>query len=194
MAQFPFGQPTDAIIQIAYCVADLQAAVKWWLEDLGVGPWYLFDRLSSEGGTYRGTPSKATFSIGMAFSGHVMIELIQTLDDHPSVYKEARERNGHGFHHVCKAAKKLPQAIADLKARGYTVVFQAPVPGGGHVCFLEGGTEAPGMIELVEDTEATRQIFTGVWQAAVDWDGSRPVRDIKEILAALGMPARNSAS
>lgn len=187
MEQFPFGQPTNAIIQVAYSVADIQAAMKWWREHLGVGPWYWFERMSSEGGTYRGMPSKATFSIGMAFSGHMMIELIQALDDLPSVYKGARDRNAHGFHHMCKATKDLPGSIAALEARGYTAVFQAPVPGGGKVCFLEGGTEAPGLVELVEDTEATRRIFTAVWQASVDWDGSRPVRDIKEALAAAGI-------
>jgi hypothetical protein len=185
MEQFPFGQPTDAIIQIAYSVANIQSGMKWWSEHLGVGPWYLFDRLSSEGATYRGTTSSANFSIAMAFSGHIMIELIQALDEHPSIYKEARER-GDGFHHVCKATKNLPEAIANLEARGYTAIFQAPVPGGGRVCFLEGGPEAPGLIELVEDNEPTRRIFTAIWQASVDWDGSRPVRSITEILTAAG--------
>ncbi|MGW1561232.1 hypothetical protein ACWCQ1_32560 [Streptomyces sp. NPDC002144] len=53
---------------------------------------------------------------------------------------------------------------------------------GGEVFFLDGGEDAPGMIELVQDNDITRQLFTSVWRASVDWDGSRPVRDFAELL------------
>ncbi len=38
------------------------------------------------------------------------------------------------------------------------------------------------MIELVQDNEITRGIFTSVWRASVDWDGARPLRDFAELL------------
>lgn len=188
MEKLPFGQPIDGAVQFAYFVPDIQAGMKWWTDHFGVGPWFLIDRLSTEGGLYRGAESKAVFSAALAFSGHMMIELIQTLDEHPSVYKEARERNGYGFHHVAKMAKELPEAAARLEGHGYAVVFQAVTPSGGRVCFLEG--EGPGLIELIEDEEGNRQVFTGIWRASVDWDGSRPVRNVAELLS----PTRESPS
>jgi len=54
----------------------------------------------------------------------------------------------------------------------------------GDVYVLDVGEGAPGMIELVQDSEITREIFTGVWRASVDSDGSRPLRDFAELLPA----------
>jgi hypothetical protein len=36
-----FGQPDDGIIQMAYVVPDLRAAINTWVEQLGVGPWFV---------------------------------------------------------------------------------------------------------------------------------------------------------
>ncbi|MFD9111540.1 VOC family protein [Streptomyces bottropensis] len=108
--EFPFGQPIDAVIQFAYTVPDLAAEMRWWTDELGVGPWFVSDRIDGEGSTYRGEPSRAEFALALAFSGHTMVELIQTLDDEPSIYKEAYERHGYGFHHVAKAVPNVTGA------------------------------------------------------------------------------------
>lgn len=178
---FPFGQPTDAVIQVAYSVPDLDAGIRWWTDELGVGPWFVNERIGGDGTTYRGAPGKAEFAVALAFSGHVMVELIQTLDDHPSIYKDAIEDHGHGFHHVAKAVANVRDEVALRESRGASVRFCGPVPG-GEVFFLESRDNGPGMIELVEDNDITRAIFTSVWAASVDWDGARPVRDFSELL------------
>jgi hypothetical protein len=35
------GQPIGGIIQVAYTVADIEAAVRSYAEDLRIGPWFL---------------------------------------------------------------------------------------------------------------------------------------------------------
>ena len=179
--EFPFGQPTDAVVQFAYAVPDLTAGMRWWTEHLGVGPWFVNHRIGGEGSTYRGAPGRAEFTLALAFSGHMMIELIQTLDDEPSMYKDARERHGYGFHHVAQVVPDVRAEVERREASGAVVCFHDVAPG-GDVFFLDGGEGAPGMIELVQDNETTRQMFTAVWRASVDWDGSRPVRDFAELL------------
>ncbi|MFF4117612.1 VOC family protein [Streptomyces sp. NPDC001714] len=179
--EFPFGQPTDAVVQVAYAVPDLTAGMRWWTDHLCVGPWFVNARLGGEGSTYRGAPGKAEFTLALAFSGHLMVELAQTLDDEPSIYKEARERHGHGFHHVARIVPDVRAEVARRTSRGATVVFHDLSPG-GDVYFLDGGADAPGMIELVQDNAITREIFTAAWRASVGWDGSRPVRDFAELL------------
>ncbi|GAA3840867.1 VOC family protein [Streptomyces coacervatus] len=181
--QFPFGQPTDAIIQVAYMVPDLTAGMRWWTDELGVGPWFVNGRLGGEGSTYRGEPGKAEFTLALAFSGHMMVELVQTLDDEPSIYKDAHERHGYGFHHVAKIVPDVREEVERREARGASVRFHDLTPG-GDVFFLDGGEDGPGMIELVQDSEITRGIFTSAWRASVGWDGSRPVRDFAELLPA----------
>lgn len=181
MREFPIEQPTDAVIQIAYAVPDLRAAISWWIEDMGVGPWFVIDRIGREGTTYRGQPGSAEFAIAMAYSDKMMFELIQPLDDKPSMYKEARERNGYGFHHVAKIRPNARQLAEACEAKGRSIVFHSPTPGGGEVFFIEGGEHAPGYIELVEDNEPTRELFKAVWRASVDWKGDRPIRDFSEL-------------
>lgn len=184
MAEFPIAGPTDAVVQIAYGVPDLQAAITWWVEQLGVGPWFVWDRAGGEGGRYRGQPSAAEFAIALAYSGPMMYELVQTLDDKPSVYKEARERNGYGFHHLAKMRPNVKQLAADCQANGQAIAFQAPVPG-GEVFMIDTGPGAPGFLELIEDSDATRKTFEVMWRAARDWKGERPVRTFAELMDAV---------
>jgi catechol 2,3-dioxygenase-like lactoylglutathione lyase family enzyme len=187
MAAFTFGELGGAAFQMAYLVPDIQAGIEWWTEHFGAGPWFVVDRIGGTATTYRGEPADAEFRIALAYSGYLNIELIQTLDDRPSIYKEARERSGYGFHHVAKAVPDLQEAVAAQQAHGLAILFRAPAPGGGELFILDGGEGAPGMIELVADIPATRRIFTEIWRASLDWDGSNPRRDFAEIIAATGL-------
>lgn len=180
MPEFPIEQDSDAIMQIAYSVPDLHASIAWWIEEMGVGPWFVFDRIG--GGTYRGEPGEADFTIAMAYSGKMMYELIQPLDDKPSLHREAKTRGTAAFHHFGKMRSNV-QALAEaLEAKGHPIVFHSPTPGGGQVYFLEGGQDALGYIELIEDAPATRGIFEGVWRASLDWNGERPIRSFSELM------------
>jgi hypothetical protein len=125
---------------------------------------------------YRGQPSQADVAIAMAFAGHVQIELIQPLDDAPSVYRETVEARGYGFHHVGLATDDVAAAVAGREAAGATVAFRAGVPTGGTVVYLDGGPALPGFVELIEGTAGMDDMFTRYWRASVDWDGSDPVR------------------
>jgi hypothetical protein len=75
------------------------------------------------------------------------------------------------------------EEVERRKARGASVHFHDRSPG-GEVFFLDTGEDAPGMIELVQDNEITRGIFTSVWRTSADGDGSRPLRDFAELLPA----------
>jgi hypothetical protein len=41
MPQLNFGQPQAGIFQMAYVVEDIQASMRHWIDQLGVGPWFL---------------------------------------------------------------------------------------------------------------------------------------------------------
>lgn len=176
MQTLGFGQPRDGIMQMAYVVEDIQAAIGRWVDELGVGPWFLLDSFTGVDPVYRGGPSQADVAIAMSFAGHMQIELIQPKDDHPSVYRETVDRRGYGFHHFGVVTDDLPASIAELEGRGYSTAFRAGVPTGGEVAYLDGGPERPGMIELIEYGSGMDALFTAFWRAGLDWDGSQPVR------------------
>lgn len=176
MAEFGFGQRTGQIVQMAYVVEDIRAAMNWWIMDGKVGPWFLLDSFTGPEQRYRGQPTQADVSIAMAFSGHMMIELIQPKDDRPSVYREIIERRGYGFHHIGIAVDDTDAERAAYEARGYEAAFWTPVPSGGVVYYMDDHRTEPGFIELIPATPGFDEMFTRFWRASVDWDGRDPVR------------------
>jgi hypothetical protein len=171
-----FGQSIGQIIQTAYIVEDIHASIDWWIKDARTGPWFVLDNFLAPDHVYRGAPSHADVSIAMAFAGHMCIELIQPLDDHPSVYREIAMSRGFGFHHLGLTCNDVDAEIPRYQARGYELAFRAGVPTGGSVAYMDGGAANPGFLELIPATPGMDAVFTKFWQASVGWEGSDPVR------------------
>jgi catechol 2,3-dioxygenase-like lactoylglutathione lyase family enzyme len=173
---FGFGGAMGQIIQMAYVVEDMDAAIDWWVKDAKTGPWFVLDHFWAEDQEYRGSPSKADVKIAMGYAGHMCIELIQPLDDHPSVYREIAQSRGFGFHHVGIAVPDVDAAMPDYLARGYTTAFRANVPSGGRIAYMDNGRNLPGYVELIPATPGMDELFTRFWRASVDWNGTDPIR------------------
>jgi hypothetical protein len=41
MKMLGFGQAIGQIMQMAYVVEDIEAAIEWWTRDAKTGPWFL---------------------------------------------------------------------------------------------------------------------------------------------------------
>ena len=175
MKTFGFGQP-PGIVQMAYVVPDIREAMTWWVRECRVGPWFLIEHFWGPDHRYRGAPSQAHVSIAMAFAGHMSIELIQPEDQHPSVYKELIDRRGYGFHHLGIAVEDAAAERAAYESRGCVTAFEAPVPSGGSVYYIDDGRNEPGMIELIPATPGFDDMLTRYWRASIDWKGDDPVR------------------
>ena len=172
-----YGQPLGGIAQTAFVVPDLQAAIRRWVADMRAGPFFVLPHFLVPGQTYRGAESTADITLAMGFAGHMLIELIQPLDDNPSVYKESIDLRGHGFHHLGIACADVDAASRDYRARGYHEAFRAAVPTGGEVVYLDNGSAAQtGFLELLPVTPGMDETFTRFWEASRGWDGSDPVR------------------
>ena len=176
MTTFGFGQRVGQIVQMAFVVEDMDAAISWWVRDCRVGPWFLLESFTGPGQRYRGQPATADIKLAMSFAGHMNIELIQPKDNHPSVYKDVVDRRGYGFHHVGIAVSDVDAEQAVYEGRGYTTVFEAPVPSGGSVIYLEGPDANPGLIELIPATPGMDEMFTRFWRTAAGWTGQDPIR------------------
>jgi hypothetical protein len=84
MDKFSFGPRDNTIIQIAYTVADIEQGMRQYGELLRVGPWFLIGPFVPPKGRYRGAVTKARFSLALAYTGELMIELIAQHDNEPS--------------------------------------------------------------------------------------------------------------
>jgi Glyoxalase/Bleomycin resistance protein/Dioxygenase superfamily len=174
MDEFSFGPRDNAIIQIAYTVADIEQGMRRYGELLGVGPWFLIGPFVPPKGCYRAAPTKAHFSIALAYSGELMIELIAQHDNEPSVFQETlKARGAHGFHHWAVGAGDFEKTAALYRARGYEEAFTdtAPEPLGCRVIYFDTGRDLPGMLEVIEINAATEGAFHSIQKAAREWNG-----------------------
>ena len=89
-----------AIIQNGYVVHDIQAAMRHWIEVLGVGPWFYVERLLVPDFTYKGQPSPVHISLALANSGPLQVELIQQRNDAPSLYRDFLNAGHEGLQHI----------------------------------------------------------------------------------------------
>jgi hypothetical protein len=171
-----FGQPDDGIIQMAYVVRDIHAAMGLWVSKLKVGPWFLLDHFTGEEPLYRGQPSKADVALAMAFAGHMNIELIQPNNEAPSVYRELIERRGYGFHHWGRATSNFDRDVDEYRAAGHELGFICHVPSGGRVAYMDTTEQLQGFVELIELGGAFEPVFSRFYRASIGWDGAEPVR------------------
>ena len=176
MGEVGFGQPDDGIIQMAYVVADLRAAIGQWIQRLHVGPWFVLEHFTGEDPVYRGQPSRAEVTIALSFAGHMNIELIQPQNDAPSVYREMIERRGYGFHHWGVATWDFDAAVAKYERAGYPLAFRLAVPSGGRVGYMDTTAVLPGYTEVIELGGAFEEVFGRFYRASLGWDGKDPIR------------------
>jgi hypothetical protein len=176
MPLLSFGQPDKGVMQMAYVVPDVRAAIDEWVRRLNVGPWFVLDHFTGIDPVYRGAPSRADITLAMSFAGHMNIELIQTNDTHPSVYKEHIDKHGYGFHHWGVATADFKTDIARYEKMGMEVAFRLGVPTGGEVAYLDAHGKLPGFVELIETSPGMERAFANFYGAALAWDGENPVR------------------
>lgn len=125
MRQLSFGPRIGAAMQIAYVVADLEAAVDYWTDEMGAGPWFCLDNFNPADAWYRGTACDAPANAALGFCGQMNVELIQPLTDNPGVHVETVRGRGYGFHHTGVATVDVDADIDRLSGRGFSVVYQA---------------------------------------------------------------------
>ena len=178
MTKLDFGPPGGAIVQFAYTVPDLAAAMDRYTRVRHLGPWFLVEHFAPADMMYRGAPSDVDYNLAIAFTGNVQIELIEQSGPTPSVYREVIDRAGYGFHHWGVASLDFDADVRELEAQGYEVAFSARAPAGGRFAYLDTTADLPGMVELIEMNPPTERMFTDWYRASVGWDGTDPVRRI----------------
>jgi methylmalonyl-CoA/ethylmalonyl-CoA epimerase len=90
--------------QIALVVRDLEATMRTYVHEYGIGPWeiYEFNPETVSEMQKDGEPAELAFRLAVTMVGSVQWELIQPLDDR-SIYAEHLAAKGEGLHHVAVA-------------------------------------------------------------------------------------------
>ena len=111
-------------IQIAIVVRDIEATMRTYVHDYGIGPWdvYEFNPGTVKDLREDGESVERSWRLALAKVGQMQWELIQPLDDE-SIYARFLAEKGEGVHHVGVAVESYDDTIAALEARGRRVVL-----------------------------------------------------------------------
>ena len=111
-------------LQVSVVVPDLDAAMRTYVEEYGIGPWdiYEFNPANVEGMHEDGQPVERSWRLALANLGEVQWELVEPQDD-DSVYARFLAEHGPGVHHVGVAVADYERTLADLGDRGHQVLL-----------------------------------------------------------------------
>ncbi len=110
-------------LQIAMVVRDLDATMRTYVHEYGIGPWeiYEFNPDTVADMTKDDQPVATAFRLAVTMVGSVQWELIQPLDDR-SMYAEFLATKGEGLHHVAVATADYEGTRDALVAKGRRVL------------------------------------------------------------------------
>lgn len=167
---------TQTVLQNAYVVDDLNVAIERWNKALGLGPFFTVEDAELEC-LYRGNPSSLRLNVAMAQAGPINIELIEQLNDAPSVYRDMYPPDNEGFHHVCMLVDNFEEQKQHYRSLGCDVAFEGDM-GAYSFCYVDARPFIGYMIELVEDGDTIRAIYDRVREGAESFDGSDLIRSL----------------
>lgn len=166
-----------AVCQNGYVVRDIEAAMDHWINVLGVGPWFYIEQVKPDYFRHRGVDSPLQMSIALANSGDLQIELIQQRNDAPSMYKEFLDAGLEGLQHMSYWTEDYQGLYDRAIGLGYKVGHEGQLGGAkGRFAYFDTQAHPGTLVEISDISGGKKAFFERVRHAAVDWDGSDPIR------------------
>ena len=145
------GKP---VRQVALVVPDAAAQAQAWWDHLGIGPWnlYTLDAATLSDATYRERPAGFRIRHALAFTGEVMLELVEPMLG-PSIWHEHLEQRGPGLQHIAFYPDDFTAAAGALAAEGWLRVASGDGFGrsrDGRFAYLEHPDVLGIIVEIVQ--------------------------------------------
>ncbi len=116
------------ISQVGLVVKDIEKSMKYYWEELGIGPWNIWTYASptTRETTYYGKPVEHKFIGAETMVGDLNVELLQHLEG-KTLYKEFLDKKGEGVHHVAYVTNEIDDALNRFKKMGIEVIQSGKV-------------------------------------------------------------------
>lgn len=171
------NKPTDrTVFQNAWVVDDIEAACMRWVNEMGVGPFFLneypegfFSEI-----TYRGEASDLSMKVAIAQAGPVQIELIEPLTD-ISAYRDSVPAGSEGFHHMCVWTLDFEADKNYFEKLGYPAANTGKIRD-NDFAYFDTRPLMGCMLEVITKNPATEARFAMIAETAANWDGKDPIR------------------
>lgn len=163
--------------QIAFYVPDAREAARAHAEAFGSGPYYVAEHIPMSLARYRGKPGVFDHSSAYGQWGEVMVEMVQVHSKEPSVFSDLYPDGRTGFHHIALIVDNLADAMKRFEAAGFAEAFYGEVAPGAGFAMMDAVERFGHFIELYEPSPPLLAVYHRVENAAINFDGSDPVRD-----------------
>ncbi|HXX24212.1 MAG TPA: VOC family protein [Terriglobia bacterium] len=117
-------------MQIGIVVRDLDATMRKYVDEYGIGPWKIYEFNPGNAKDLReyGQPVKRSWRVAVAMVGQLQWELIEPLDEE-SIYARFLAEKGGGVHHIAVAAQSFDETLALEAKRGIEVPLSGEFEG-----------------------------------------------------------------
>ncbi|TBB14934.1 hypothetical protein ELH48_35785 (plasmid) [Rhizobium ruizarguesonis] len=175
------GQVLGRNMQISYVVADLDASLRFWTEQLGAGPFVVIENAADDRIiNYRGHKTSVKMSIAFTYVGAVQIELIAATCLDASPWTDFLHSGREGLHHLGFWPDDYEKSCVCLEEMGFNQECTIETTAGLISSqYFSGPSHFGVAIELAPNSYARNRYFEGIKHLATAWDGSRPVRRYK---------------
>ncbi len=165
-------------MQACWVVPDIRAAVNHWVDTCGVGPFFLFEKVTFDNAMYRGHPTECVdITAAMAQAGDIQIELVCQNDDRPSIFRDVVPAGKCGLHHMALYCRDYDADLAAYTQSGSEVAFSGLMMG-ARTCWLDTVSKLGFMVELIEANSIADAVFEQFRSAARNWDGKHSTRSL----------------
>lgn len=167
-------------MQVAYMVDDIDAAMKHWQEEYGVGPFLVTrNAVPLTNAYYRGQKAQTTrLNIAFAYVGDMQVELIELVGDTPGLYKEALDRKNYGVHHYAVLVDDFPKAYNWALDNGFDAVIDAGMDGLARMSYMEN-PDSGIILEVIEWNSLTKPYFNVIERMVKSAGANQLVHEFK---------------
>ena len=176
----PIGQGFGKVVQIAYLVEDIDAAMGHWLREAGLGPWTCFRNIELDS-HFDGKPLKLRIHEGLAYMGDLQIQLVQSLNPagENTPYEKHLREGRWGVHHMAFFSEDIDADVSRARAQGFEHSCEMRDKAGYRYFYCQSKAMPDVWIEFLEVYPRLREIFASGIAGAAGWDGSDPVRNFE---------------
>ena len=142
--------------QISFASDDIDKAIAFWEQQMGVGPWTVFRGITLSM-RYDNMQIALPAHVAVAWHDGRVVELIELAGDGPSPFHDALNRPIVGLQRLASVTAEIERDAAEAEARGMERFADGEAAGQRFVYFRS--PEAPGVIlELLERTQMFEEL------------------------------------
>ena len=123
--------------QVGIVVDNFEGPINHWTKNLKVGPFFILEHLELNDVYYNGNPSNIDFSVALAYSGDIQIELIKQHCETPSIYNDYVDNKKNSVHHFCTFTPNINDDLKILESQGYKNIQGGKTQDGGSFAYLD---------------------------------------------------------